>query len=72
MTRPSTIYAINRAVRHARTKHPRFVRNRVHLAGVLLEEVCECLWHVLRGNKKRAKEEALDTIAVLVRLVEKG
>lgn len=57
-------------VDHARRKHPGFVKSRFSLACVLLEEVGEFLWAVFRGDKKEAREEALDVVAVLFRYIE--
>ena len=62
---------ISAAVEHARRKHPVFGRTwRVKLA-VLLEEVGELIWAVVwERDPQRIRAEALDCIAVLVRIVE--
>lgn len=62
---------IKDAVNRARNKHPKFCRNKLHLMCVLIEEVVEFLWAFFVTRKpRRMKEEALDIIAVLVRVLK--
>ena len=66
-----TIARINAAVRRAREKHPVFGRDQVE--ATLKEEVQEFIDELNRDGgcwTIRAEEEALDTIAVLVRYIE--
>ena len=55
----------------ARNKHPVFPRSWWRRFAVLLEEVCELAWAVVwERDKERIRSEALDCVAVLVRIVE--
>lgn len=55
----------------ARYKHPVFARSWWGRFAVLLEEVGELIWAVVWERKpERIRAEALDCIAVLVRIVE--
>jgi hypothetical protein len=67
---PRTRLLINRALGHARGKHPRPARGRLHYTAVLLEEVAEHLWAVWRGRAKDAEREGCHVIAVIVRRME--
>lgn len=69
--RPGLWDDINAAVEHARCKHPVFPRSWWRRFAVLLEEVGELIWAVVwERDPQRIKAEALDCIAVLVRIVE--
>lgn len=68
--RAETIENLRRHVDHAREKHPEWVRNVDYVV-----DVAEMEWqevrHALRWEgRERAKEEAYDLMAVLVRFVE--
>lgn len=65
-----TIKGIKKATSHARWKHKVFAKNKYHAFSVLLEEVHELYNAMLNEGEERTKEEALDCIAVLVRIVE--
>ena len=65
------IIDIDTAVKHARCKHPVFPRSWWGKFAVLLEEVAELIWAVVwERDPQRIRAEALDCIAVLVRIVE--
>ncbi|MDR1684861.1 MAG: hypothetical protein LBR82_00190 [Desulfovibrio sp.] len=57
---------------HARRKHPKWVRSRLHYTAVLLEEVAEHLWHVWRGRTLKADNEGTHVAAVIIRGIEEG
>lgn len=64
---PSTMNEIIQAVRRSRNKHPHFADNRFHAVSLAAEELGEFAKAVNEDNRSQAEEEALDTIAVLVR-----
>ncbi len=67
----STRDDIAAAVEHARCKHPNFRRTWWGKFAVLFEEVAELVWAVVwERDPKRIRAEALDCIAVLVRIIE--
>ena len=69
--RPSTRDGISIAVLLARNKHPVFPRSWWARFAVLLEEVGELIWAVVwERDPQRIRAEALDCIAVLVRILE--
>lgn len=61
---------IIKAVQHAKAKHPYFCENLPHAVCLATEELGELAQAVNDGNMAQIKSEALDTIAVLVRLIE--
>ena len=61
---------INKAVEHAKVKHPFFCENLPHAVCLATEELGELAKAVNDGNITQIKAEALDTIAVLIRLIE--
>ena len=65
-----TANEIIRAEQHAKAKHPFFCENLYHAVSLASEELGEMAKAVNDGNLKQVKAEALDTMAVLVRLVE--
>lgn len=67
---PTTMNKIIQAVRRARKKHPHFADNRFHAVSLASEELGEFAKAVNEDNRSQAEEEALDTIAVLVRYLE--
>ena len=70
-TKLSTYADIVGAVAHARRKHPAFPRSWWGRFAVLFEEVGELIWAVAWERKpERIRAEALDCIAVLVRIME--
>lgn len=68
--KPSTMNEIIQAVQRARKKHPHFADNRFHAVSLASEELGEFSKAVNEDNRSQAEEEALDTIAVLVRFLE--
>ena len=58
------------AVLRAENKHPFFAENPQHAVSLAAEELGEMAKAVNDGNIEDAHAEALDTIAVLVRMVE--
>ena len=67
---PTTMNEIIQAVQRARKKHPHFADNRFHAVSIAAEELGEFAKAVNEGDASTAQEEALDTIAVLVRFLE--
>lgn len=67
---PTTLNKIIKAVEHARQKHPFFCGNLPHAVSLATEELGELAKAVNDGNQAEIEGEALDTIAVLVRIVE--
>ena len=67
---PSTKNEIIQAVQRARKEHPHFADNRFHAVSLATEELGEFAKAVNEGDLVQANEEALDTIAVLVRFLE--
>ena len=65
-----TLIAIFDAVEHAVKKHPHFADNLYHAVSLALEELGEMAKAVNDGDAKAVKAEALDTIAVLIRIIE--
>ena len=61
---------IIKAVQHAKAKHPYFCENLPHAVCLATEELGELAKAINDGNMAQIKAEALDTIAVLVRLIE--
>lgn len=60
---------IIQAVKHAQEKHPYFAQNFSHAVCLAAEELGETARAVNEGDWPQVKAEALDTIAVLVRLI---
>lgn len=58
------------AVHHAKKKHPVFASSLDHATSLALEELGEMAKALNDGDLKAVKAEALDTIAVLVRIIE--
>lgn len=67
---PYLINEIIQAVKRAKAKHPKFCENLPHAVCLATEELGELAKSVNDGNMAQIKAEALDTIAVLVRLIE--
>ena len=70
MMKPGTLDAIVQAVRQARAKHPEWRKTAEYAASVVNLEWNEFQHAVRWETKKRAKEEAMDMVAVLVRFIE--
>ena len=68
--KPATMNEIIKAVEHARKKHPHFAGTAFQAVSLATEELGEFSRAVNEGNWGQAEEEALDTIAVLVRFLE--
>lgn len=69
--KPSTMNEIIKAVEHARKKHPHFAGTAFQAVSLASEELGEFAKAVNDGNYEQARQEAMDTIAVLVRMAEK-
>lgn len=67
---PTHLNEIISAVKHARQKHPFFCENLPHAVSLATEELGELAKAVNDGDVRQMKAEALDTIAVLVRMLE--
>ena len=69
---PYLVNDIIKAVQHAKAKHPFFCENLPHAVCLATEELGELAKAVNDGNQAEIEAEALDTIAVLVRIIEMG
>ena len=58
------------AVQRAENKHPRFAAHLFHAVSLAAEELGEMAKALNDGNLEQMRAEALDTIAVLVRIME--
>lgn len=67
---PTTKNKIIQAVQRARKKHPHFADTAWETVSLAAEELGEFAKAVNEDNRSQAEEEALDTIAVLVRFLE--
>lgn len=67
---PTTMNEIIKAVNQARKKHPHFASHAFQAVSLATEELGEFSKAVNEDNRSQAEEEALDTIAVLVRFLE--
>lgn len=67
---PNTLNQIIKAVQRAREKHPNFTTDAQHAVCLATEELGEFAKAVNEENPSQAEDEALDTIAVLVRYLE--
>lgn len=67
---PETMNKIIKAVEHAKAKHPYFCENLPHAVSLATEELGELAKAVNDGKQAEIEAEALDTIAVLVRMIE--
>ena len=68
--KPGTMERISEHVRHARNKHPEW-RKTPDYAFAVAELEWNEIHHALRWEtQKRVEEEALDLIAVLIRIIE--
>lgn len=67
---PERMNEIIKAVNHAKEKHPFFCENLPHAVSLATEELGELAKAVNDGDMAGIKAEALDTIAVMVRLIE--
>ena len=68
--KPTTMNEIIKAVEYARKKHPHFAETNWEAVSLAMEELGEFSKAVNEDNRSQAEEEALDTIAVLVRFLE--
>lgn len=67
---PNMLNEILLAVKRAKQKHPRFAAHLFHAVSLAAEELGEMAKAVNDGNIEAVRAEALDTIAVLVRIIE--
>lgn len=68
--RYETMYRIKKSISHARWKHKVFAKDNQEAFNVLLEEIYELHHAMTNESEQRVKEEALDCIAVLARIIE--
>ena len=68
---PELMNKIIKAVQHAKEKHPAFCVNGYHAISLATEELGKLSKAMNDGNLEQVELEALDTIAVLVRIIEK-
>ncbi len=65
---------IAQALDYARRKHPAFCRGHLHALAVLLEEVCEVVWALLRRDWPNLREELAHVAVVCwrwLKMIEK-
>lgn len=62
---------VNKHLLKARKKHPKFASSLFHIISIATEELGEMAQAVNDGDIEKAKAEAGDLIAVLVRFIEK-
>lgn len=67
---PTLLNKIIKAVNHAKEKHPKFCDNIYHGVSLATEELGELAQAVNDYDEEKIEAEALDTIAVLVRLLD--
>jgi NTP pyrophosphatase (non-canonical NTP hydrolase) len=67
---PELINKIIKAVQHAKEKHPVFCANGYHAISLATEELGELAKAMNDADLEQVELEALDTIAVLVRIIE--
>ena len=68
--KPETVERLENHVSHARNKHPEWIKSADYVVDVAEQEWGE-VKHALRWEgRERAKEEAYDLMAVLVRFIE--
>lgn len=67
---PTILNKIIKAVQHAKEKHPVFCANAYQAISILTEEVGELAKSMNDADLKQVEYEALDTIAVLIRIIE--
>lgn len=68
---PYVMNKIIKAVERAKDKHPFFCENLPHAVCLATEELGELAKAVNDANRAEIEAEALDAIAVLVRIIEK-
>lgn len=68
--KPELMNNIIKAVQHAKEKHPVFCVNAWHAISLATEELGELAKAMNDADLKQVELEALDTIAVLVRIIE--
>lgn len=66
-----TYNQIKKSVSNARKKHPDFAKNINEAITILTSEIGEICTAILKETEERVIEEAFDSIAVLIRIVEK-
>lgn len=65
-----TLTKINEHLKKARSKHPNFANTPTQVVSLSVEELGEFAKEINDENFTNAVEEALDTIAVLIRFIE--
>lgn len=66
----NTMNKILKAVNHAREKHPVFAGSLYQAVSIASEELGEMAKAINDKDEEQTEAEALDTIAVLVRIIE--
>ena len=69
--KPGTMNEILHAVKHAREKHQHFADDLNHALALALEELGEMAKSINEMKPEQIEAEALDTIAVFVRIIER-
>ena len=67
---PNILNEILLAVKRAKQKYPRFATHLFHAVSLAAEELGEMSKAANEGNIEAVRDEALDTISVLVRILE--
>lgn len=66
----TTLQSIENHLAKARKKHPVFCKSTAEIVCLLVEEIGEMAQAINDGDQMKAKMEALDSIAVLIRYLE--
>lgn len=66
----TTLQSIKNHLQKARKKHPVFCKSTADMVCLLVEEIGEMAQAINDGYQMKAKMEALDAIAVLIRYLE--
>lgn len=65
-----SIEQVEAALAYAKAKHPRPWRGNLHALCVLLEEVAEVVWALIRRDRANLREELAQVAAVCCRWLE--
>lgn len=68
---PTIMNKVIKAVEHAKEKHPNFCDNNYQAISIATEELGELAKAMNDGNAEEVIAEALDVIAVMVRIIER-
>ena len=70
LIRPETLFDVEDRLRWARTKHPRYAKNLFEALIIIRAELDELERAVRYETEPRIRDEALDVVATVLRLLE--